>query len=131
MTTETVHLHCSFCRCLVTQEEADRADDIFPDANTLCPACAESLASGEEVFWGDAGIQDGVIDGHGDNFKLCRKGRTSYSYTPATRTIWLNGFPRCSDLATTESEHPIPDNDNADWEQWARDVIDDAPEFNW
>lgn len=38
-------MHCQNCRCLVTQAEADEANEIYPAAETHCPACATRFAS--------------------------------------------------------------------------------------
>lgn len=37
-------MHCQNCRCLVTQAEADEANEILPAAETHCPACATRMA---------------------------------------------------------------------------------------
>lgn len=34
---------CNYCRSLITQDEADEANDLFPTENTFCRECAISL----------------------------------------------------------------------------------------
>jgi len=38
-------MKCSFCQCIVTQSEADNAQDVLNTAETLCVACAKSIKS--------------------------------------------------------------------------------------
>lgn len=44
MTTEQPTLRCNCCRCLISQDEADRGARLFASENTLCPECAKSAA---------------------------------------------------------------------------------------
>lgn len=41
-------MHCQNCRCLVTQAEADEANEIYPAAETHCPACATRMSDEAE-----------------------------------------------------------------------------------
>lgn len=44
MSEPTLSLRCNCCRCVISQEQADEANEIYESENTHCPACAESLA---------------------------------------------------------------------------------------
>lgn len=42
-------MHCQDCRCIVTQAEADEANEIHPSDLTMCPACAAAWLRADEL----------------------------------------------------------------------------------
>lgn len=44
--TTRLTLRCNACRCLISQDEADRANEVYPCENTYCTNCAAAFAEG-------------------------------------------------------------------------------------